>query len=176
LIFHHQQNPSSKKLAMINLLRSNKLLFLIFFSHIFFFNIFSSLAAVDIWEKKDKKKVENNKISEEQDITIESPIISEDINKIVIKIDENTIKDSEESVVGIFDPEENNFNLDMWLQSDGEDIKKVLKRIDKLKLSKLSENLLFKVLFTNAYAPKKNLSPEEFLKIKINWLIKKKKN
>ena len=78
-------------------------------------------------------------------------------------------------MVGIFDPEENNFNLDMWLQSDGEDIKKVLNRIDKLKLSKLSENLLFKVLFTNSYSPKKNLNPEEFLKIKINWLIKKKR-
>ena len=59
---------------MINLPRSNKLLFLIFFGHIFFFNIFSSLAAVDIWEKKDEKKVEDNKINEEKDITIESPI------------------------------------------------------------------------------------------------------
>ena len=39
-------------------------------------------------------------------------------------------------------------------------------------LSKLSENLLFKVLFTNSYAPKNNLSADEFLKIKINWLIK----
>ena len=30
----------------------------------------------------------------------------------------------------------NNFNLDMWSGSDGEDIKKILKRIDKIKLSK----------------------------------------
>ena len=37
----------------------------------------------------------------------------------------------------------------------GEDIKKVLNRISKLKLSKVSEDLLFQVLFTNAYAPKK---------------------
>jgi len=35
--------------------------------------------------------------------------------------------------------------------------------------------LLFKVLFTNAYSPKTNLSSEEFLKIKIDWLIKKKR-
>ena len=33
--------------------------------------------------------------------------------------------------------------------------------------------MLFKVLFTNAYSPKTNLSSEEFLKIKINWLINK---
>ena len=27
--------------------------------------------------------------------------------------------------LGIFDPEENNFNLDMWLDSDGKEIKKI---------------------------------------------------
>ena len=63
----------------------------------------------------------------------------------------------------------------MWLLTDGEDIKKILNRIDKLKLSKLSEDLLFQVLFTNAYSPKKNLSSDEFLKIKIDWLIDKKR-
>ena len=63
----------------------------------------------------------------------------------------------------------------MWSRSDGEDIRKILKRISKLKLSRLSEDLLFRVLFTNAYAPKKNLSSEEFLKIKINWLIDRKR-
>ena len=61
----------------------------------------------------------------------------------------------------------------MWSGSDGEDIKKILKRINKLNLSKLSEDLLFQVLFTNAYSPKINLNSEEFLEIKINWLIKK---
>ena len=71
-----------------------------------------------------------------------------------------------QSVIGIFDPEENNFNLNMWSQTDGEDIKKILKRIDKLKLSKHSEDLLFQVLFTNAYSPKKNLNSDEFLKLK----------
>ena len=63
----------------------------------------------------------------------------------------------------------------MWGQTDGKEIKKVLNRIKKLKLSKTSEDLLFQVLFTNAYSPKKNLSSEEFLKIKINWLIKRKR-
>ena len=42
-------------------------------------------------------------------------------------------------------------------------------------MSKLSEDLLFQVLFTNAYPPKVNLNSEEFLEIKINWLIKKKR-
>ena len=77
-----------------------------------------------------------------------------------------------ESVIGILDPEENNFTLDMWTRTDGKDIKNILKRINKLKLSKSSEDLLFEVLFTNAYSPQKNLNSQEFLKIKIDWLIK----
>ena len=64
----------------------------------------------------------------------------------------------------------------MWSQSDGNEIKKILKRINNLKLSGLSDDLLFQVLFTNAYPPKKNLNGEEFLKIKIDWLIKNRRH
>ena len=159
---------------MINSSHLNKLVYFIFFIYLLFFKLSIVFAAVDIWEKKDDKG-QKNKIKEEQEIKIDSPILSDDINKIIIKIDEGEIEDSEKSIIGIFDPEENNFNLNMWTQSDGEEIKKILNRINKLKLSKASEDLLFKVLFTNAYSPKTNLSSEEFLKIKIDWLIKKKR-
>ena len=159
---------------MISLSNLNKLILFTFFINILIFNFTISFAAVDIWEKKKKKNDQSNQINNEKEIKIESPILSEDINKIII-IDENEIKDPEKSVIGIFDPEENNFNLNMWSQSDGEDVKKILKRIDKLNLSKLSEDLLYQVLFTNAYPPKANLNSEEFLEIKINWLIKKKR-
>ena len=160
---------------MINSSHLSKLLHSAFFIYILIFYFTLSIAAVDIWEKKEKGKEQNNQIDNEKDITIESPVFSDDVNKIIIKIDENEIADPDQTVIGIFDPEENNFNLNMWSRTDGNDIKKVLRRIDKLKLSKLSEDLLFQVLFTNAYSPKKNLNPEEFLKIKINWLINKKR-
>jgi len=134
---------------------------------------FAEEEAADIWKKEIS--TEENKTDSEKDITIESPILSGDVEKIVIKIDEGEILSQEESVIGIFDPEENNFNLEMWKNTDGENIKKILKRINTLNLSKTSEDLLFQILFTNAYPPKKNLSSEEFLKIKINWLINKKR-
>ena len=133
---------------------------------------FAEEEAADIWKKEIS--TEENKTDSEKDITIESPILSGDVEKI-IKIDEGEILSQEESVIGIFDPEENNFNLEMWKNTDGENIKKILKRINTLNLSKTSEDLLFQILFTNAYPPKKNLSSEEFLKIKINWLINKKR-
>tara|TARA_Y100000590_G_scaffold454103_1_gene600316 strand:- start:1220 stop:2956 length:1737 start_codon:yes stop_codon:yes gene_type:complete len=160
---------------MIRLLHLSKLKKIIIIFLILIFNSTFVFAAEDIWKKDEDQTEQNNQIINQEEITIESPSLSEDVNKMVIKIDENKIGDSEESVIGIFDPEENNFNLNMWAESDGEEIKKILKRINKLKLSKLSEDLLFRVLFTNSYPPKKNLSSEEFLKIKINWLIKKKR-
>ncbi len=131
--------------------------------------------AVDIWKKQNDQSGEGNQTDEGEDIKIQSPIISEDKNKVIVKINEDKIEENVQSVIGIFDPEENNFTLNMWGQTDGSEIKKVLNRIKKLKLSKTSEDLLFQVLFTNAYSPKKNLSSEEFLKIKINWLIKRKR-
>jgi len=159
---------------MISLSHLNKLiLFAIFFIILFFNTAFGEDEPADIWKDKKNQNEQNNESDNEKDITIESPIISENVSKIIIKIDDNKIEDSTRSVVGIFDPEENNFNLNMWLNSDGKDIKNVLKRINKLKLSKFSEDLLFQILFTNAYSPKINLNSEEFLKIKINWLIEK---
>ena len=161
---------------MINSLQLSKVIFLLLVI-LTLFNPSSSMAAEDIWKKKEEKKEENKKTENdlEEEINIESSVFSDEINKVTIKIDENGLKDSEQSVIGLFDPEKNNFNLNMWSNTDGTDIKKTLKRIGKLKLSELSENLLFEVLFTNAYPPKSNLSSEEFLKIKIDWLIKNKR-
>ena len=118
---------------MIRLSRLNKLAqFIIFFSLIISNCAFS---ADDIWKKKEDTKEQNDQTDEETEITIESPVLSGDANKITVKISEQAINNNE-AVIGIFDPEENNFNLDMWSQSDGEDIKNILKKISKLQLSK----------------------------------------
>ncbi len=120
---------------MISSSHLNKLILFIIFLIIFTFNsAVSEDEPIDIWEKKENQNEGSNE-SKEKDITIESPIISNDINKIVIKIDEDKIENHGESVIGIFDPEENNFNLDMWSNTDGAEIKNVLNRINKLKLS-----------------------------------------
>jgi transposase len=154
---------------------SKLVLLVIFFIVLTFDSVFSEDEPIDIWEKKENQNEQNKQTIGEKDITIKSPILSGDVNKITVKINEDKIKKTEQSVIGIFDPEENNFNLNMWTKTDGEDVKKILNRINELKLSKISEDLLFLVLFTNSYSPEKNLNSEEFLKIKINWLIEKKR-
>jgi hypothetical protein len=163
---------------MISFLRLNKLILtVIFFTAFTSINSIADDETIDIWKNNDLDRQESDKDKNEniRDIEIQSPTLSGDVNKITVSINENQIVESDNSVVGIFDPEENKFNLNMWSHKDGQEIKKVLKRINKLKLSRLSENLLFEILFTNSYAPKNNLSSKEFLKIKINWLIKKKR-
>ncbi|HIF61550.1 MAG TPA: hypothetical protein EYQ38_01105 [Candidatus Pelagibacter sp.] len=157
---------------MIRSLLLNKLSTFVFIFLALGFSSTLAATTVDIWEKKENPKDQD--VSNEE-IKIKSPTISGDIEKLTIKINEQEINETENSLIGIFDPEENNFSLNMWSSSDGADIKNVLKRIQKLKLSKFSEDLLFQVLFTNAYPPKENLNSTEFLKIKMNWLIKKRR-
>ena len=159
---------------MISLSHLNKITQFTFFFTILIFNSALAATAVDIWKKKENQNEQNNQTSEEE-IEIQSPILSDDVGEAKLSIDEKKIEESDHTVIGIFDPEKNDFNLNMWSSSDGEDIKNILKRIDKLKLSQFSEDLLFQVLFTNAYPPKTNLSSYEFLKIKIDWLIKNRR-
>ena len=156
---------------MINLSQLNKLILTTFFFSILVFNVGFSDTAVDIWKKRENKKSVDNQINAEE-ITIKSPILSSEENTEAENISELELDQNEQTIIGLFDPEDNNFDLGMWLDTDGSDIKNIFKRIDKLQLSEFSEDLLFKVLFTNAYPPKKNLTSAEFLKIKIDWLIK----
>ena len=159
---------------MISLSHLNK-----FFRSLFFlaFLIFSSVFAedetIDIWENEKVLDEQNQNTENKNNTNTKNLNLSE--NKTITKINENKIENESQAVIGIIDPEKNNFNLNMWSNSDGEEVKKVLKRINKIKLSDFSEDLLFKVLFTNAYTPQKNLSSEEFSEIKINWLVKNKR-
>ena len=60
----------------------------------------------------------------------------------------------------------------MWSNSDGSILKKLFKNIDKFDLSRDASEILNISLLTNAYYPNKNITEEEFLKFKSNWLIK----
>ena len=100
---------------MISSLHLNKIIKLVIFFLILIFNVAQATAAEDIWKKQEKQNTEDNEAESEKEITIESPILSDDISKIQIKIDEQSIEDTGESLIGIFDPEKNNFSLNMWV-------------------------------------------------------------
>ena len=149
---------------MINLSNLNKLLFKVIFFTTIIFNL--SLAEdepADIWKNNENENNEAVNINKnaEKDIVIKSPILSENINKIKIKIDENEIEEIDRSVIGIFDPQVNNFNLNMWSQTDGEDIKTVLNRIN-LSFQKLLKIYFFKYYSQTRTLPKKTLTQVNF--------------
>ena len=60
----------------------------------------------------------------------------------------------------------------MWELSDGEKIINLSKKIQKIKLSDDAKNIYEKLILTNAFPPKTNISIDEFNNFKIKWLIK----
>ena len=169
-------------MSQIKLLKLNKNCKRFFYLVLFFFTGISFSIAnepVDIWKKTES---ENKEISEKNNIN--KPQKDKiDFTKIKI-IESNQIKittedqaeDLESNLIGLYDPQENDLSLDMWSNTDGEAIKKTFKRIEKIKLSKFSEDIFANTIMTYSYAPKNKLSEEDFLKLKLNWLIKNKKN
>jgi len=131
--------------------------------------IINSEEKIDIWKNKNKpiEKIESPKKSNE--INLGKTSIVEP--KTDIKIEENvSVTEDETKVFGIYDPADNNFNLNMWSSTKAEDVRASLKRIKKIKLSKTSEEILENILLSFSYPPN-GMKDDEFVNIKINWLI-----
>ena len=144
---------------------------------IFFFLFFTAAVSnepVDIWniDKKDNKN-KNNDESTLKNKEKKNSISTDIKNETVISItEENNLNLDENYLVGIYDPSDNDLSINMWELSDGEKITKIIKKIKKLNLSEDAKEIYNYVILTNSFPPKKNFSKEEFLKIKIDWLIK----
>ncbi|MFL2889913.1 MAG: hypothetical protein ACJZ4O_03580 [Pelagibacteraceae bacterium] len=152
-------------------------IFTIFLIFVFFCLPAVSEDQVDIWKKKkfDEKKAD------------ESSLNINETNLKKITIEENSIRKSEiieisneskeeRELFGILDPGQNNLSLNMWKDSNGDDIKNIFKRINKINLSKYSEDLFLNTILTYSFSPEKNMTSEEFLELKIDWLIKNEKD
>ena len=59
----------------------------------------------------------------------------------------------------------------MWANTKPSEIKNIIKRIDKLQLSNFSKDIFIKTMLTYSYTPPQ-MSEEEFIDLKLNWLIK----
>jgi len=164
-------------MLLIKSLNLNSKFFLTFFLAFSFCFSATGEEAVDIWnEKKDKteeKILHKNNISQEKKIDFSKIEVKEKKQEIKISDNENT--DPEIKLVGLYEPQKNDLNLDMWSSTDGDIIKDTFIRIDKIKLSKFSEEIFINTILTYSYPPKNKFSQDEFLKLKLNWLIKNNK-
>ena len=157
------------------LLNNIKLLIILFFL-LFTFGSHSEEEPADIWnveaEQQKKKETKNEKIDTES-ISQNSIYKMQPQNTDELIIEENqTLTSNEIKIVGLYDPAENGLDINMWSNSDGEQILRIFKRINKINLSQDATEILDILLVTNAYYPKLNITKEQFMKIKSDWLIK----
>jgi len=136
----------------------------------------SSEEPIDIWtiEEKNSKNV-NTPLKEKNDeIVSKNSIYEMQSQKKSIQIidEETTLTSKEIKIVGLYDPAENGLDINMWSNSDGDQILNLFENISKIKLSQDAAEILDVLFLTNAYFPDKNITKEQFLKIKSRWLIK----
>ena len=87
-----------------------------------------------------------------------------------IKLEENIISEDVE-LLGLYDPEDYGLDINMWINSDGDQLKNIFSKLKKLNFSTDAKEIIKISLLTNAHYPKKNISKKEFLKFKSDWLI-----
>jgi hypothetical protein len=161
---------------MKNLKLLSKNYFLVILFSLFFGFATNAQEPVDIWNIDEKKALENTSSTEvepEKNISQNSIYEMQSQKEGEPSIEETkTVISKEIKIVGIYDPAENGLDINMWSNSNGDQILNIFKRINKLELSKDAAEILDILLLTNAYYPETNISKEQFLEIKSNWLIK----
>ena len=167
-----------KKLSqMKNLKLLNRKCFIIFLLSFFISLNVQSQEPIDIWsieEKSNTNKVLNTKNDDDKEIPQNSIYEMQSQSNSELSIEQSqTLVSKEVKLVGLYDPEENGLDINMWSNSNGDQILNIFKRIDKLNLSQDASEIMDILLLTNAYYPKQNITEEQFLEIKSNWLIKK---
>ena len=143
-------------------------------------NSYAEDKPVDIWNIEKETSIENTSnnsttnqsisdVENKNNTSIYEMQSQKDTN--VIKLEENT--DYEKlKIVGLYDPEDYGLDISMWSNSNGDQLKNIFSRINKLKLSKDASFIMNTTLLINAYVPNKNISNKEFMKLKSDWLIK----
>ena len=148
---------------------------IIIISLLYNYSIMAEEQPVDIWNlEKQKKEISSEKNSSNiiSDTQIKNSIYEmQNIKQTsTIKLD-NKLISKNIKIVGLYDPEEYGLDINMWSNSDGLNLKKFFENIKKYKLSDDAKEILNISLLTNAYYPNENITKDEFLKLKSDWLI-----
>jgi len=161
---------------MKNLKLSNKKYLSVILLYLFFGLVAQSQEPIDIWNIEQKNAKENTD-------TIESNEKKNGVQNNIYKMqsqknDESNIEEDQTltsnkiKIVGLYDPAENGLDINMWSKSNGDQILNIYKRINKMNLSKDASEILDILFLTNAHYPEINISNDQFMELKSNWLIK----
>ena len=159
-------------MKILKLLSRNIFIFL--FSYFLIISTSFANETVDIWNLENNKK-NNEIIKKKENLDKNNNQISinnlNSTNLISVEQDEKLNQD-ENNLVGLYDPDENDLTIDMWEKSDGDKITQIVEKIHKLNLSYDAKNIYNKLILTNSFPPKRNINTQDFINLKINWLIK----
>ncbi len=156
----------------------NKKNFSIIFIFFLSFKSYAEDQPIDIWnidKNKNKTSIEKTILENEDELkeVKESDIFKmQNLKKTEsIKLDES-LNIQKINIYGLYDPEDNGLDIDMWSNSNGDQLKSIFFRLNKIDLSDDAAEIMKIALLTNAHSPENNISEKEFLEIRSNWLIK----
>ncbi len=155
---------------------NKKILSIKLFFFIFFIPVFAEEKPIDIWniKKKDNQVISETNISSESTVgNNQNSVYDLQTNKQknTIKLDKE-FSSKEIKIVGLYDPSEYGLSMDMWSNSDGTKLKNLFQSINKFNLSEDASDIMHISLLTNAYTPTQNITEQEFMSFKSDWLIK----
>ena len=139
---------------------------------IFFYSPLLSEEKIDIWKNKKEVVIDSANQSDkakQEKIKLQAPTTIQALEKIQIQ-ESDSIQSAKQKVYGIYEPANYDFNLNMWSTTNAEDLRSSLKRLNKIELSKSSNEILEAILFSFSYPPQ-GMTEKEFVDLKINWLI-----
>ena len=119
---------------------------------------------IDIWnidqdkiKENDSNNNQNNQeIDNEQKTT--SSIYNLQSQKEIDTVQlESTLDSQEIKIIGLYDPEDYDLRIDLWSNSDGDQLKDLFSNLAKLDLSKDASELMNIAMLTNSYYPEKIL-------------------
>ena len=167
-------------MKILKLLNNNYLsILLIIF--LFSFSARAEDEPIDIWN------IDQNKIEETQSNNKQNDLEIADEKKAqpniynlrsqkeidTVQVD-SSLGAEEVKIIGLYDPEDYDLKIDLWSNSNGDQLKYIFSNLAKLNLSNDASELMNIALLTNSYYPNINITEDEFLKIKSDWLIKNK--
>ena len=120
-------------MKILKLLNKKYLSIFIIFALLFSLNLRAEDEPVDIWnlEKKTEQNSSSIIVSENDESNeIKIDLKKTDPNSKINKVDSDTLGENKISIVGLYDPEDHGLNIDMWSNSDGNEIKLILNKLD----------------------------------------------
>ena len=148
---------------------------------LFGLNSFAEDQPVDIWNI-DKDKLETNSLSDDEKSVKEETVIETEFKSNVYKMQsekeinainlEDKLDSQEIKIVGLYDPDDYGLNINMWSNTNGDQLKILFDKLNKMPLSNDAVEIINISLLTNSYYPQKNITEKEFQKFKSDWLIK----